>query len=80
MDIDLRLAARRDALQQRHPLLQEREEYLVVGILLRLTQRLDTLWMRLAAMIQASHLHFIGLEEATFHQLVDDGETTLRHV
>ena len=73
MDVYLGLSAGGDTVEQGDVFLQEREQNLVVGILLDGTERLDEFRMRLAAVVQPSHFHLVGLEHAALHQLVQDG-------
>ena len=70
MDIDLCLSAGGNSMKQGHILFQERELYLVIGILLDRTQGLDVLQMRIAAVIQPTHLKFIGLQQTAFNQRI----------
>ena len=74
MDVYLGLAAGSDAVEQGDALLQERELYLVVGILLRCAEGLDTVEMWLAAIVEASYFLFVGLDETAFNKGGDRGE------
>ena len=62
MDVYLGLSAGGDTVEQGDVFLQEREQNLVVGILLDGTER-----------VQPSHFHLVGLKHATLHQLVQNG-------
>ena len=61
-------------MEQGDVLLEEGELYLVEGVLLWGTEGFDVLWMRVTAVVQASHLLLVGLKEATFHERSDSGE------
>ena len=68
--VNLRLTARRHAMQQCHITLHHRHQDGIVGILLRPAQRLDEVWTILAAVIQSSYLHFVGLQHLALLQLL----------
>ena len=64
VDIELGLAARGDAVEQRHPVGHHLDEQPVVGIGLRRRERLDVLRRRLSATVEAAHLALVGREYA----------------
>ena len=64
MDVYLGLATGGDAVEQGDTLLQERELYLVVGILLGCAEGLDTVEVGLSAVVQTSHLLFVGFQKS----------------
>ena len=70
MDVDFSLAAGSDAVQQRYLLLQEREQYLVVGVLLSGVELLDEFGVWLAAVVQSSHLHLVGFQQSALDECV----------
>ena len=88
VNVDLGLSAGGDAMQEgdvaaRAPLAalgggkgrgEKREEHLVVGLLLCGAHLLDELRMRLAAAVEAAHLHLVGLEHAALDELVEHGQ------
>ena len=71
VDIDLRLSAGSDTMQQRDILLHEGEKNLIIGILLDLVEGLDLLKVRFSPMIQTPHLQLVGLQQTPFHQSVN---------
>ena len=74
VDVDFRLAAGGHAVKQRHLVLHHGEQNLVVGFLLWCGEPLDVLGTGLAAVVQASHLHLVGLQQAALDELVEDGQ------
>ena len=68
VDVDFGLAAGGDTMQQGHLLLHHRHQYLVVGRLLCRAEPLDVLWMRLAAVVQPSHLHLVCFEHTALDE------------
>ena len=74
VDVDFRLTTRGNPVKQGDVLLEEGELYPVKGVLLWGAEGLDVLWMRVATVVQASHLLLIGLKEPTFHERCDRGK------
>ena len=70
MDVNLCLTTGGDAMQQSDLLFHKRQQNLIIGILLGMTQRLNMFWVRSSSLIQSSHLNLIGLQHTTLHQLV----------
>ena len=58
-------------MQEGDILLHEREENLIVGILLGFVEGFDILQVGFSPMIQTPHLQLIGLQQTAFHQSVD---------
>ena len=77
MDKYFRLTTRCHAMQERDTLLHKRKEYLIIGFLLGRVQCLNLLRMWLTAMIQPPHFNFIGLQQASLDQLVDNRKRCL---
>ena len=75
VDVYLRLSTGGDAVKQGDVLLEEGKLYLVESVLLWSAERFDVFGMRVATVIQSSHLLLVGLKEATLDKCSDRGES-----
>ena len=71
VDVELRLTARRDAVQQGDVLLHHLHEDGVIGVALCLAERLDEVRTIVAAMVQSTYLHLIAFQHLALLQLLD---------
>ena len=69
VNVYLCLTTRRHTMQQGHLFLHHRQQYLIVCLLLSGTKRLDEFRTIGTAMVQASHLHLVGLQHLSLFQL-----------
>ena len=69
MYVDFGLAARRYAVKQHHVFFQKAENYVVVGCLLSLVERLYQLWMRLSGIVQPAYLALVGVQEFSYDKI-----------